>query len=638
MSGIFGILRLDGAPATESDLRPMAEANPTRGPDGTFFHVAGGFAAGICRLDTTPEAPFETLPLVDPDTGIVVVADVRLDNRDELLAALLPDAPAERTGDTALIAAAWLRWGEDCPVHLVGDFAFCIFDPRTQTLFGARDRLGVKPFNYASLDGRAFLFGTDDIAVAAHPLCPRDINEERFADHLTGLFEGAEIEATFFKAVKRLPAAHVLTMRNGQLRIRRYWTFEPPEELKLDSDEAYAEAFLEVFERAVQRRLRGGPIVGSMLSGGMDSGAVCAVAAPLFKAATGAQFKTFSAIDSGNPDCVETAHALASARFLDVNAQFVDLAKPEEWVEPVSQGFLRMGSPFDCHMNLVRAVCQRARSAGCKVLLSGVNSDVILHASGMVARAIRAGEWQRARQIHTEDPFENRPFWRVAIMAKIPTVVRRSIRPLRRLLEIFQIARQSHVAMTRAALLALFRRSSKFDLFSIDDEWVNAQRSSVAAISHPNSVVASERYDRVAAESGMEIRDPFADMDLLAFCASLPSDQKMANGFRKLVLRRAMRSRLPEKVLKRISKEHLGHLFSGATFKQLREVNILLTTDMLGVLIRLPQCDTDAMESSASEYGGYWLGLEWWLARVTGKTRPAAVVRKRDENHDGCKA
>lgn len=600
----------------------MAEANTTRGPDGTFLRLEGPFGAGICRLDTTPEAPFETLPLHDSANGLTVVADVRLDNRDELLAALMPDAEPEKTGDTALIAAAWQRWGEDCAEHLTGDFAFCIFDAGQGLVFCARDRLGVKPFNYAWLDGRAFLFGTDDVAVAVHPLCPRGINEERFADHLTGLFEGADIEATFFKAVQRLPAAHVLVVRDGRHRIRRYWTFEPPPELVLPDDDAYADAFLRVFENAVRRRMRGGAIIGSMLSGGMDSGAVSAVAAPIFKASIGERLKTFSAINTGDPSCVETAHALASAHFLDVEAHYADLAKPEEWLDAATAGFLNMGSPFDSHMNLIRATLHLAHEAGCKVVLTGVNGDVALHASAVVARKIGAGDWGAARRLLAEDRMEDTPFWRIAFSVMTPVVLRRFARPLRRLIQSVRILGESKIVLSASSLRIIYDRGTRFDAFAVEDALTSAQRSSVAANTHPNVVVACERYDRVAAESGMEVRDPFTDVELLSFCASLPDVQKVQRGVRKSILRRAMMSLLPAKVRERTSKEHLGHAFSDAIVEILRKVNISLTTNKFGALIRVSHCDIRAEAADAGEYRTYWFALERWLVRMTGNRAP----------------
>ncbi len=628
MSGIFGILRFDGSSPSTEELRLMAEANPTRGPDGTFFHFRNHFAAGISRLDTVQEAKFETLPHHDPGNGIVAVADVRLDNRDELLATLLPGSMAERTGDTELIAAAWQRWGEHCVEHLIGDFAFCIFDAHANTLFCARDRIGVKPFNYAWVDGKALIFGTDDIAVAAHPLCPRAVNEDRFADHLTGLFEGAEIEATFFRAVLRLPAAHVLTVKDKRLTTRRYWTFEPPEELNLESEQAYVEAFLSVFERAVRRRLRGGTLVGSMLSGGMDSGAICAIAAPIFKTSTGERFKTFSAIDGSKPDCVETAHVRASAGFLDVDSHFVDVARPDQWAASVADGFRHMGSPFDTSMNLVRAVFQQARESGCRVVLNGAIGDTALHAGGMVARAVRAGDWRTARTLFTEDTLDDTPFWRITASALIPLWLRRSARPLSRLWRATRIARESCLQPRPAAIAAIYSRLELFDRHNGDDDWIDAQRHSVASISHPNTVVALERYDRVAAEFGLETRDPFTDVEFLRFCASLPSGQKVTHAVRKAILRTAMRQRLPEMVIARTSKEHLGQAFSLATMNELGCVNTSLTTNVLGVLIRLPHCDMESLAPNAGECRMYWRGLETWLRRVLG-TRDAGLGTKQ---------
>ncbi len=196
--------------------------------------------------------------------------------------------------------------------------------------------------------------------------------------------------------------------------------------------------------------------------------------------------------------------------------------------------------------------------------------------------------------------------------------LRRFARPFRRVPQTLRIIRQSGIVLTPAAFATIYARVSKFDALVSDEAWKSAQQSSVAANTHPNGVVASERYDRVAAESGLEIRDPFTDIELLTFCVSLPDSQRTKRGARKAILRHSMRNWLPRAVCDRTSKEHLGHLFTDVTFGQLRRVNISLTTHVFGSLIRLPHCDMESLAPAAGEYHGYWLGLERWLLRVNG--------------------
>ena len=141
MSGICGQFNLDSAPAAEADLQAMTAMLKQRGPDRAdiWNHEHCGF--GHTLLATTPELQYERQPFVHTETGCVITADVRLDNREELLAALGLSERRDTTGDAELILRAYLEWSDGCVDRLLGDFAFAIWDPRHRMLFCARDHL-----------------------------------------------------------------------------------------------------------------------------------------------------------------------------------------------------------------------------------------------------------------------------------------------------------------------------------------------------------------------------------------------------------------------------------------------------------------------------------------------------------------
>ena len=306
MSGVFGLIRPDGPPATAGELAAMAVRLARRGPEGSSVWRDGPVGLGLTLLATTPEALCERLPLRDEATGCVITADVRLDNRADLIGALDLCERASGTGDAGLVLAAYVAWGRGCLERLRGDFAFAIRDPRDGSLFCARDRFGMRPLSYHHAPGRLFAFGSEPEAVLALTEVPWRINEGRIADVLVGELEGIDRTSTFFEGVFRLPPAHALVVTPQGLHIWRYWSPEPGPILRLGSDEAYAEAFLEVFAQAVRSRLRGAGPVGSMLSGGMDSGSVVAVARELLATAGVGPLATFSAISPDEERCVET--------------------------------------------------------------------------------------------------------------------------------------------------------------------------------------------------------------------------------------------------------------------------------------------------------------------------------------------
>jgi asparagine synthase (glutamine-hydrolysing) len=159
----------------------MVDILAHRGPDGAGAWSEESVGLGHRMLHTTPESLNEKLSLVDDRRGLVLTADARLDNRDELITALgFGGRPCEELTDSELILGAYKRWGERCPERLLGDFAFAIWDRRRQELFCARDHIGVKPFYYHRA-GKLFVFASEIKALLCVPEVPRRLNEVRVA-------------------------------------------------------------------------------------------------------------------------------------------------------------------------------------------------------------------------------------------------------------------------------------------------------------------------------------------------------------------------------------------------------------------------------------------------------------------------
>ena len=218
-----------------------------RGLDGTGVWNNGSIGLGHRMLWTTPESLQEKLPLVSQTGDLVLTADARVDNRDELISRLgLTDHRSGEIADSQLILAAYEKWGEDCAEKLLGDFAFAIWDARRQEVFCARDPMGVKPFYYYH-SGRIFVFASEIKAVLCLQDVPRKLNEVKVADFLVPIFND-QIN-TYYQDVFRLPPAHSMTVSGGGVRTRSYWSLDPTRELHLGSDEEYVEAFRELLQR-----------------------------------------------------------------------------------------------------------------------------------------------------------------------------------------------------------------------------------------------------------------------------------------------------------------------------------------------------------------------------------------------------
>ena len=564
MSGICGAISFDGRPQA-LDLSPLLLALRSRGPDRTGAWQGRRAALGHCLLATTSEAAVEQLPLENHRRKIVITADARLDNREDLLRALAIPSAGRTIGDGELIGEAYAKWGDECVTQLIGDFAFAIWDEDRSRLLCARDPMGMRQLLYAPLPGAALVFATEARAILRHELLKPRLNDARIADYLANL-EGADLESTFFKGVLRLPPGHVLSVDPTGLKVGAFWKFGPVEELSLRSDADYAEAFLTHFEEAVRCRLRSAGSVGATLSGGLDSASVVAIAAPLATGDAG-PLRTFSAVGPNADECPETRSVTTLLEVLDGIAPVtVSWASLESYFQAL--GSLTAGSlePFDGHMTLLRAVYLDAHRAGVRVVLDGVGADVVLASDRTLASLLRRGRIGLAlREARGEQRVwgDGLPVWRSLSKALWQAFAPGFVRRLKQ--ETLDVLRdRRHIDAGIAGSAFALRLDLAGRRQAARNRAVGAEGEFEASWLDANLIVARERYDRVAAQLQIEPRDPFCDVRLVHFCRSLPLLQRQRNGMTKFILRRAMRGRLPDAVAWRRGKEHLGWAFTGA--------------------------------------------------------------------------
>lgn len=287
MSGIVGIINLDGAPVDHQLLWRMTGAMTHRGPDDQQIWIDGNVGFGHTMLRTTFEADTEKQPLT-LDGKVWLTADARIDGRVELISALKAklsqdiQIPRESSNgqhfrfpnDAELILFAYEAWGEDCVKHLIGDFAFAIWDKPKRRLFCARDHLGVRQFFYFKCN-QSLVFSNTLNSLRLHPLVSDKLNNDAVADFL--LFGvNQDVTATVFADIHRLPKGHSLTLTAESLKTREYWTPDS-RTIRFKTDNQYIEAFKDLLKIAVDDRLRTSRVSISM-SGGLDSSALAATA------------------------------------------------------------------------------------------------------------------------------------------------------------------------------------------------------------------------------------------------------------------------------------------------------------------------------------------------------------------------
>lgn len=391
MSGIVGIINLDRTPVDQEELKTLTNHLVPRGPDAQQTWQAGHIGLGFTLFKTTLEAGQEKQPC-SLDGKVWIVADARIDGRNALKQKLSGIDPKDLSNDTdpELILHAYNKWGSDCVNHLIGDFAFAIWDDNNNRLFCARDHFGVKPFFYVHRKNK-LIFSNTLSCILIHPEVSRELNDLAIADTLLFGYS-QEPSGTAYKDILRLPAAHFLVWEGSVKRIKGYWALPADGYIRYRSKQDYIDNFLDIFKTAVADRLRTDKIAVSM-SGGLDSTSVAAIAAEQLSQ----QFSVFdlraytSVYEKLIPD-EEGHYASLAAEYLNIphhcfvldDYKFLDgWDAPETWwPEPLA---LLQPKPG---LDSIKFIADQNR-----VMLTGDGGDIVFKSSAAhIHNALRKGK------------------------------------------------------------------------------------------------------------------------------------------------------------------------------------------------------------------------------------------------------
>jgi asparagine synthase (glutamine-hydrolysing) len=380
VSGIVGILHLDGAPVDVQLLRRMTDALAFRGPDAQEIWVSGPVGFGHTLLRTTDESARERQPL-SLDAQVWITADARVDARTDLVRKLRERGRNvdESAPDVELILHAYHVWGEDCLHHLLGDFVFAIWDATQRKLFCARDPFGVKPFFYACV-GNCLIFSNTLDCIRLHPAVSDRLNELAIADFLL-FVENQDPATTVFADIQRLPAAHALVCVASNTPVsRRYWTLPTDGRIRYKKDRDYVEHYWSLFQQAVRDRLRTDRFVVSM-SGGLDSPAVAAVAKRfLVERSRSFQLRAFTYVHERLIPDQEGHYAGLVAEHLGIPIQFIRVEEHEPfegWATAECHSPEPQLEPYD----LWTPIAYRQIASSARVLLTGYGGDPMMFPS-----------------------------------------------------------------------------------------------------------------------------------------------------------------------------------------------------------------------------------------------------------------
>ena len=531
----------------------MCERMTHRGPDSEGLMTQTGVALGMRRLAIIDLHTGEQ-PVWNEDRTVAVILNGEIYNYRELRADLEKRGHRFRSAsDTETLPHLYEEYGERMVDHLNGMFAFALWDSLRRKLFIARDRFGEKPLYWGVFD-RKLLFASEPKVLLAHPSVNPTLNLEALRHYLS--FDYVPAPLSIYEGIQKLPAAHTLTLEDGEIKVERYWRLSYKTHLPAPDENEAASHLIELLGDSVRMRLVSDVPLGVLLSGGVDSSTVAALAVR----ASSEVVKTFS-ISFAESSFDESAYARAVAKFLGTDHHeerlSVDLA-----ANLVGEIGSWMDEPFSDPSLVPTYLLSRFTRKHVTVALGGDGGDELFAGYPM---------YYGHKLAHIYD--------------RLPALVRRGlIEPLVSRLPIntenisFDYKARRFVAgagydpVTRHHIwFGSFMPSEQEELLTDDVKRVTdpdiygEARRVVAECDADNTMermqcVDTQLYlaediltkvDRASMAVSLEVRAPFLDPRVAEYAASLPEDYKLRGRTTKYILKRAAQPLLPAFVTRR---------------------------------------------------------------------------------------
>lgn len=555
MCGIAGFVNRDGRSADQDVLARMTATLVHRGPDGDGLYCRGPAGLGHRRLSIIDLAG-GSQPMPNEDGSIWVSYNGELYNELELRDRLRGNGHVYRSdSDTESLVHLYEDEGPDFVRSLNGMFALAIWDERRSRLVLARDRMGQKPLYYAETPGGGIVFGSEPKALLAHPDVDHGLDHDSLRRYL--FYEYVPAPYSIWKGMKKLPACHRLVWENGTTRIERYWSAPTPSgERGREPFESAAERFWEEFRAAVARHTRSDVPLGVFLSGGIDSSSVAAALCELEPAR---DVQTFS-IGFDDPSFDESAYFQSVARRLGTDHHERTFSA-ETVVDLLPDIVSWLDEPFGDASILPTHLLSRFARESVTVVLGGDGADEILAGYptfaaeraarffGRLPRSARALAGAAAGRLPVDHGNLSFDF-------KVKQFLRGAGEPL---------------ALAHQRWLGSFS-GAEINGLLVQDGCVDVEAEHLARASalapeadrlHRSLALYQDTYlpediltkvDRASMATGLEVRAPFLDAELVESIQRLPSAFKFGRNRTKRLLKRAASGRLPDMVVNRPKK------------------------------------------------------------------------------------
>ncbi len=557
MCGLVGILAADTAATPDRALlERMNTVQFHRGPDEGGTHLEPGVALGHRRLSIIDLAGGQQ-PLGNEDNSVLTVYNGEIYNFPELAQELRARGHRFRTHcDTEVIVHAWEEWGESCVERFRGMFAFAVWDRRRQTLFLARDRLGIKPLHYARLPDGRWLFASEIKSLLVCPELPRDLDPAAVEEYFA--FGYVPDPRSIFRHVHKLPPGHTLTLKPGQpdARPRAYWDVHFALEGAVPGEDASQQELRDRLAEAVRIRLVSEVPLGAFLSGGVDSGAVVATMSSLSSDPVNA-----CSIGFDDPRYDESALARRVAENFGAN-HISETVAPEQF-QLVDQLGLLYDEPFADSSALPTFEVSRLARKNVTVVLSGDGGDEV-----MAGYRRYRGYRHEARMRALLPSSFRRPIF--GALARLYPKADWAPQPLRAKATFQALACDATEGYMRS--VAVIDDASRSLLFSKEFKRLLSGYSAVEVLrAHAGNAPKDDplgyaqyldmktwlpgdiltKVDRASMAHSLEVRVPMLDHKFVEWAATMPQMFRVRGNEGKYLLKRAFERDLPREVLYR---------------------------------------------------------------------------------------
>ncbi len=565
MSAICGIYNLDGKYINTEITTSLMNASGIYAADAADSWQNAELFFGCHLQHHTPESLKEKLPYFDSMADMAITADAILDNRAELFNQLnIHQKDRASIPDSVLILKAYQKWNKECPQHLLGDFAFAIWDGKAQQVFCSVDHTGNRTLYYYQ-SSKVFIFSTLIKPLFSSGDIKKQYSDPWICDYLSipAVTHQLDSELTIYKDVLLLPAAHTLTVSQQGVRKKAYWQVTRKKPLKLKTDQEYEEAFRDILGRAVSCRLRSNKSVGIMLSGGLDSASVACIAAHELQK-SGRTLQSFSSIP------IKEYHNSLPANIIADETPFIEAIR--EACDNIQVSYCRfegqhslsdtdrllavLEQPYKILENLfwIDGILGQARDKNVGVMLIGGAGNITI-SYGIFTQCIlslwRSGKWIRLiKEIKAYSQLKKINPMRIAVnlsKALFPYEMQKAWYKKRN--HNWDMPLQlSPINPEFAGQMGASQRFKKFgyDPFYIEQLDSYEYRRMMLApfnLSHLASI-----YTKISLANNIIMRDPTLDKRVIDFCMSVPDEQYIRNGQDRNLLRRAMQGVLPDAV------------------------------------------------------------------------------------------